>query len=168
MDCTVPVELASPGSYLLPGSICAVALIAVVISAFRRRHRLQTSGRIVLGLSFLVVVATFGSIFYQSTSAKISVEGGQLAARAFFVSASAPLESVVWDGVADASLSRLPVRTSGTSFSDVQMGWFQTSEGRSAFVLRSKRPSVLVPTKGEFDFVLSKDAFDQLRQCKGR
>lgn len=166
MDCIVPVELVSPGAYLLPASICAVALVAVAISAFRRRHQLRSSGRIVLGLSFLIIIATFGSILYQSTSAKIAIEGTQIAARAFFVSASAPLDSVVWDGVADASSKRFPVRTSGTSFSGVQIGWFRTSEGRSTFVLRSKQPSVLVPTRGGFDFVLSKAALDQLLQCK--
>lgn len=168
MDCVVPVELASPGSYLLPGVICAVALIAVGIAALRRRRPLQRSGRIVLGLSFLVVIGTFGLIVYQSTSAKIAIEGAQLKGRAFFVSASAPLDSVVWDGVADATSLELPLRTSGTSFSGVQMGWFQAGDGRSVFVLRSKQPSLIVPTKGAFDFVLSKEAFDRLLECKER
>lgn len=168
MDCVVPVELASPASYLLPGVICAVALVAVGLTALRRKNPLQTSGRIVLGLSFFVVIATFGVIVFQSKGAKIAIEENQLKGRAFFVSASAPLDSVAWDGVVDATSLGLPIRTSGTSYSGVQMGWFQAGDGRSVFVLRSKEPSVLVPTTGEFDFVLSKDAFDQLLECKGR
>lgn len=48
------------------------------------------------------------------------------------------------------------------------MGWFQAGDRRSVFVLRSKQPSVLVPTKGAFDFVLSKEALDRLLECKER
>lgn len=48
------------------------------------------------------------------------------------------------------------------------MGWFQAGDGRSVFVLRSKQPSLIVPTKGEFDFVLSKEAYDRLLECKER
>lgn len=166
MKCTIPVDLINLEPYFLPGTACAIAVIYLGIAAIHRKRPLPKSASIVLSLSFLVIIATFGSIIYQSKNAEITFDGVNLTGRTLFVSASVPFDAIILNKVIDASSYKYSFRKYGTSFSGVQIGWFQTSEGRSVFSLRSNKPSVLVPTKGDFDFVLSKDAFDQLLDCK--
>ncbi len=165
MNCIVNVDLGGIGSYLVPALICASALMVVSAVAFHRRTSLVGAEKLVFLLSAILVVGTFGAIVYQSNAAEIILDRNQLTARAPFVSGSARHDAVMWGRVDDATSDEFAMRTFGTSFSGVQIGWFQAESGRPALVLRSNEPSVRIPTSDGFDFVLSKSAFDQVMEC---
>ncbi len=150
---------------LLPLAIAAAALI---YSALLPNWLLILMLSVALAWLLSINVALIALALYVATRNEITIRGGTMHLKGGEFHERVPLDSVVNADIVD--LARQPRlararKRNGISLPGFRVGWFETSDQRKLFVLRSSGRSLLhVTTDIRFDVLLGVEDAAALRQ----
>jgi len=104
----------------------------------------------------LIPAAVFVLIAWKGQSA--SIKNDQLHLRAAFAyNVTVPLDSIRRNDIraaADAGIGT-SLRINGVGLPRFKLGWFKLSNGRKAFAIVTDQSPMYIPTKGEYDLLVS-------------
>ncbi|WP_160170681.1 PH domain-containing protein [Luteimonas huabeiensis] len=130
--------------------------------------------RIIVAVLIALGVAAPLLTYWQARTARLQFEVGSLVIGGGAYRAEVPYDAILLEGivVGAAPQTSLTLRTNGIGWPGFGLGWFRNAAGERVFALVRSGDAVYVPTRLDFDVVLTTedaDAFvDELRTRVGQ
>lgn len=164
MTCEIPLSLATSTTYLAILGPCVFAFVLIAVVALLGKAPTPAK-KFALAVAVLASLGTAGHLVWQARSAHVTVGPETLMARAGMDAMTFPLDALRWHEAVDAGSLRFPLRKFGTSLPGMQAGRFSREGGKDVFLLRSAKPSTLIPSDTAVDLVLPTSAYERIREC---